>query len=104
MNEDFNTDTDKRITTYFLEDGTETLEIPEKEVVCAKCVATNDTPSYYILCNNGGQMFNPGLKDSRYISRYIWKFKRVKGTVFNLYVKFLIHKYRSLLYQAERAM
>jgi hypothetical protein len=73
--------------------------------VCAKSILNTSTTinSYYILCANS-IMFDPRNQDSRYRSRNRWKLRRVKKSVYDLYVKFLNTKHNTFLYQAERGV
>lgn len=74
--------------------------------VYAKEVQNTNTKivTHFVLSNNHGQMFDPGEIDLRYRNRNIWKFRRVKRTAFELYIKFLKQHYKSFLRQAERYM
>ena len=73
--------------------------------VCAKSILNTDTQisSFFILCANS-IMFDPRNQDSRYRSRNRWKLRRVKKSVYDLYVKFLNTKHNTFLYQAERGI
>lgn len=78
------------------------MENPPK--ICAKRVTHRDTgtTTLFVLSNSGGQMFDPRETDRRYLIRNVWSFRRVSGTPFELYMKFLKQKYTSLLQQAQR--
>ena len=78
----------------------------DRPTVYAKEVQNINTKisSYFVLSNNHGQMFDSDEIDPRYKSRNIWKFRRVKKTAFELYIKFLKQHYKSFLHQAERYM
>ncbi len=81
----------------------EISERTESNVACAR-ISLNPTTkmvSYYVLCS-GGQVFDPNNTDTRYRSRNRGKMKRVKKTMFDLYIKFLDTKHKTYLYQAER--
>jgi hypothetical protein len=73
--------------------------------VCAKSILNTSTMvnTYFVLCANS-IMFDPRNKDSRYRSRNRWKLRRVKKSIYDLYVKFLNTKHYSFLYQAERGV
>ena len=73
--------------------------------VCAKSILNTDTKinTYYILCA-GSIMFDFRYTDSRYRSRNRWKLRRVKKSVYDLYVKFLNTKHSTFLFQAERGI
>lgn len=74
--------------------------------ICCKMLTNKETglTTYYILCNNMNQMFDPKNKDFRYKKRSNWKFRRVNRSTFDTYVKFLQQNYKSLLTQAERGL
>jgi hypothetical protein len=74
--------------------------------ICAKKVMHNETGkvTLFVLCDSGAQMFDPRETDVRYLRRNVWKFRRVSGTSFDLYMKFLKQKYTSLLQQAQRRL
>jgi hypothetical protein len=79
------------------------LQHRKPPVICAKSILNTSTNinTYFILCANS-IMFDPRNKDSRYRSRNRWKIRRVKKSVYDLYVKFLKTNHNTFLYQAER--
>jgi len=96
---------------YYVEGGKsidrkEYLNIEKQPLVCAKEVQHLETKitTYFILCASNGQMFDPRETDRRYRVRNVWKFRRVTRTTFDIYLKFLQHKYTSMLSQAQRSM
>jgi hypothetical protein len=82
------------------------LNMEDQPLVCAKEVTHLETKitTYFVLCANTGQMFDPRDTDPRYRSRNVWKFRRATRTTFDIYLKFLVHKYTSMLSQAQRSM
>lgn len=59
---------------------------------------------YYVLCY-GGRFFDVTKRNEpRYKTQNDWKFKPVSHKAFDLYVRFIENKYKSLLYNAEREM
>lgn len=104
-------DPDVNTAIYYVEGGIaidrqDYYSLDKPLTVCAKAVQTIESgvTRYFILCNNRNQMFDPRESDKRYIIRNVWKFRPVKRTTFDLYVKFLKAKYTSLLTQAERGL
>jgi len=99
------------VTCYFSDGIVMTItseeEIDKKEVICAKKVSWHDNKdqntTYYILCNNHNQMFDPRSNEPLYKKRN-WKYRMVNQKTFNLYVRFLDEKYNRLLLQAERLL
>ena len=80
--------------------------LTDAKPICAKAIQNKDTKfiTYFILCSNSNQMFDPKERDSRYKIKSRWKFRRVNSSTFDLYLRFLKHHYRSLLSQAEREL
>lgn len=104
-------DPDPVLADYYLSDGSiisrdEYLKLKKPPRVCAKAVQNQETKivTYFILCNNRNQMYDPRESDGRYFTRNWWKFRRVLKSTFEIYIKFLKQKYTSLLTQAERGL
>jgi len=87
-------------------DRTEYNSMEKQPKICAKKITHNETgkTTLFILCDSGAQMFDPRNTDVRYLRRNVWQFRRVSGTSFDLYMKFLKQKYTSLLQQAQRRL
>lgn len=108
---EFNLPEDNTQVTYIISNGNKLTQkdydiLKDKPKVYAKYIYDSSTNKffYYILCA-GGLMFDPKQeKDSRYVARNNWKFRKVNQDAFNLYTSFLEKKYNNLLYQAERCV
>ena len=104
-------DPEPTIANYYMAEGLvldrdefEQTQCPLR--ICAKEIQNKETKitTYFVLCNNRNQMFDPRDTDARYQIRNVWKFRRVMRSTFDLYVKFLKQKYTSMLTQAERGL
>lgn len=82
------------------------LKLKDPPTICAKEVQNKQTKitSYFILCDSNNRLFNPKEHDSRKRFKLLWKFRRVKRSTFDFYIKFLRQHYRSFLLQAEREL
>jgi len=96
---------------YYIGDGESIdrkayINMEQQPTVYAKQVQHIETKitTYFVLCASDGKMFDPRDTDKRYRIRNLWKFRRVTRTAFDMYVKFLQHKYTSMLSQAQRSM
>jgi len=74
-------------------------------MICAKTSFNLKSRLYtfYILCA-GSMLFDPRNTDSRYRIRNRWLLRRVKKSVFELYLKFLNTSHKTHLFQAERGI
>lgn len=73
------------------------------DLTCAKTIYDHSTniTSYYILCA-GSKVYDPTEIDVRYKTRNNWKLRRVKKSIYDMYLNFLSNKRKALLYQIER--